>query len=129
VDDVIGDYFRAWNEADLQQRRLLLERSVTPDAELVDPTGRWQGIERLSERIGNYLVSAPGTRVEQSSGVDAHHDLVRYSWSIVDRDGCEIIEGLDVAERAGDGRLKRISMFHGSLPANGGWRGKRVWGA
>jgi hypothetical protein len=55
VEDVIGDYFEAWNEADPEQRRLLLERSVTPDADLVDPAGSWRGIEGFSERIGNYL--------------------------------------------------------------------------
>jgi hypothetical protein len=117
VDELIGAYFDAWNETDSDRRRSLLERSITPDAELVDPTGRWRGVEGLSERIGNYLSSAPGTRVVPSSGIDAHHDLVRYSWSVVDSDGRELIEGLDVAERAHDGRLRRVSMFHGPLPA------------
>jgi len=70
----------------------------------------------VDDVIGNYLSSAPGTRVVPSSGVDAHHELVRYSWSVVDGDDGVIIEGLDVAERAPDGRLKRISMFHGPLP-------------
>jgi hypothetical protein len=50
-----------------------------------------------------------------SSDVDAHHDLARNSWSVVDGEGGEIIERLVVVERAGDGRLKRISMFHGTL--------------
>lgn len=95
----------------------MLERSITPDAELVDPTGRWQGIDGLSERIDNYLASAPDTRVVPSSGVDAHHDLVRYSWAVVDRSGRTVIEGLDVAARAQDGRLTRVSMFHGPLPS------------
>lgn len=116
VDDVIDAYFRAWNEPDSDRRRALLERSVMPDAELVDPTGRWRGIEGLSERIANYLSSAPGTRVVPSSGIDAHHDLARYSWLVVDDGGRELIEGLDVAQRAGDGRLVRVSMFHGPLP-------------
>jgi hypothetical protein len=116
VDEVLDAYFEAWNETDAERRRALLERSITPEAELVDPTGRWRGIAGLSERIGNYHSSAPGTRVVPSSGIDAHHDLLRYSWSVVDGDGRELIEGLDVAERAPDGRLVRISMFHGSLP-------------
>jgi hypothetical protein len=50
VDDVIGDYFEAWNEADPEQRSLLLERSVTSDAELVDPTGLVAWIGRRQER-------------------------------------------------------------------------------
>ena len=117
MDDVINAFFEAWNEADSERRRALLERSITPEAELVDPAGRWRGVEGLSERIGNYLSSAPGTRVVPSSGVDAHHDVVRYAWSVVDGDGHALIDGIDVAERAGDGRLKRISMFHDPLPS------------
>jgi SnoaL-like domain len=116
VHDAIDAYFEAWNETDVERRRSLLERAITPTAELVDPGGRWIGIEAFSERIDNYLSSAPGTRIVPSSGIDAHHDLVRYSWSVVDRDDRKVMEGLDIAERARDGRLKRISMFHGPLP-------------
>jgi hypothetical protein len=45
-------YFRAWNEQDPDQRRRTLERSVTDDAVLVDPAGRWEGVPGLAERIG-----------------------------------------------------------------------------
>jgi len=45
-------YFRAWNEQDPDQRRRMLERSVTDDAVLVDPAGRWEGVPGLAERIG-----------------------------------------------------------------------------
>ena len=116
MDDVINAYFEAWNEIDAGRRRALLDQSITADAELVDPTGRWRGVDGVSERIGNYLSSAPGTRVVPASDVDAHHDLVRYAWSVVDGDGREVINGLDVAQRAEDGRLMRVSMFHGPLP-------------
>ena len=34
------------------QRRRMLERCVTDDAVLVDPTGRWEGVPGLAERIG-----------------------------------------------------------------------------
>jgi len=36
---------------------------------------------------------------------------------IVDAEGRNVMEGIDVAERVDDGRLKRILMFHGPLPA------------
>jgi SnoaL-like domain len=117
VDDLIVAYFDAWNEVDAERRRALLERSLTPDVELLDLAGRWRGIEAVSERIGNYLSSLPGSRILPSSGVDAHHDVIRYAWSLVDGDGRELIEGLDVAERADDGRLGRITTFHGPLPS------------
>jgi len=117
MDEVIDAYFQAWNETDAARRQALLEQSITPEAELIDPTGRWRGIKGVSERIGKYLSSAPDTRVVPSSGLDAHHDVGRYSWSVVDADGHEIIGGLDVVERAQDGRLARVAMFHGPLPS------------
>ena len=116
MDDVLATYLAAWNESDPEQRRGALERAVITDVELVDPTGRWRGVAGLVDRIGNYQASAPSTEVVPGSGVDAHNDVVRYSWRIVDGDGRELMEGIDVAERAGDGRLKRILMFHGPLP-------------
>lgn len=119
MDDAIATYFRAWNELDLDQRRRILERCVTDDAVLVDPTGRWQGVSGLAERIGRYQAAAPGTEVVTASGIDAHNDLVRYAWKIVDRQGHHVMEGIDVAERVDDGRLRRILMFHGPLPPAG----------
>lgn len=91
--DAIATYFRAWNEQDPDQCRRMLERSVTDDAVLVDPTGRWEGVPRLAERIGRYQSAAPGTEVVTASSVDAHNDLVRYAWKIVDRQGHDIMEG------------------------------------
>ena len=119
MDDAIATYFRAWNEQDPDQRHRILERCVTDDAVLVDPTGRWEGVPGLAERIGRYQSAAPDTEVVTASGVDAHNDLVRYAWKIVDRQRHDIMEGIDVAERVDDGRLRRILMFHGPLPPAG----------
>jgi hypothetical protein len=73
----------------------------------------------LAERIGRYHSAAPNTEVVTASGVDAHNDLVRYAWKIIDRQGDDVIECIDVAERVDDGRLRRILMFHGPLPPAG----------
>jgi hypothetical protein len=115
VDDILVTYFRAWNEHDGDERRRLLERAVTGDAVLIDPTGRWEGAAGLAERIGRYHSAAPGTEVVTASDVDAHNHVVRYAWKILNQDGAEIMQGTDVAERSDDGRLKRILMFHGPL--------------
>jgi hypothetical protein len=117
VDSTLADYFAAWNETDADERRELLGQCLSDDAELIDPTGRWQGIAGLSERIDNYHSSAPGTKVVSSSGVDEHNGIERYAWKIVDPSGNELMEGLDIAERDRTGRLQRIVMFHGPLPA------------
>jgi hypothetical protein len=116
VDRTLLDYFAAWNERDAAERGRLLEQSVSDDAELIDPTGRWHGLDGPSERIANYHVAAPGTAVVPASGVDAHNGIERYAWRIVDPDGKDLMEGLDIAERDTDGRLQRIVMFHGPIP-------------
>jgi hypothetical protein len=53
-----------------------------------------------------------------ASGVDAHNGVARYAWRIIDPQGRHVMEGLDVAEHIDDGRLQRILMFHGPLPAD-----------
>jgi hypothetical protein len=116
VDSTLVAYFAAWNASDADERRELLAQSLSDDAELIDPTGRWQGIGGLSERSGNYQSGAPGTTVVPASGVDEHNGIERYAWRIVDPGGNELMEGLDVTERDGAGRLQRIVMFHGPLP-------------
>ena len=86
------------------------------NAELLDPTGRWEGIDGLVERIERYQSAARGTQVVPASGIDSHNDVVRYAWRIIDSEGRSVIDGIDVAERASDGRLRRVIMFHGPLP-------------
>jgi hypothetical protein len=117
MDATLTDYFAAWNETDQRERGRLLQRSLSNDAELVDPLGRWRGVDGVSDRIARYHATAPGTRVVPGSGVDAHNDVERYAWKIVDSAGNEVMDGLDVAERDPEGRLRRILMFHGQLPA------------
>ena len=95
-------YFGAWNEPDPAERRRLLARSLTEDVELVDRTGRWIGVSGLSSRIDRYQSAAPGTKVVAASGVDAHNDVIRCAWRIVDPGGNQVMEGLDVAERGDD---------------------------
>lgn|SRR5436305_14011465 len=116
MDAVLADYFAAWNDTDAGSRERLLRRSLSDGAELLDPLGRWHGVEGISDRIGRYHESAPGTKVVPGSGVDAHNGVERYAWNIVDRAGNDVMEGLDVAERDSAGRLRRITMFHGPLP-------------
>jgi hypothetical protein len=84
---------------------------------LIDPTGRFRGIDGLHDRIGAFHESAPGARVVKASGDDQHNGFVRYGWSIVGPQGATMLEGVDVAEFDDDGGLHRIVMFFGPLPS------------
>ncbi len=114
--DEISTYFDAWNEQDAGSRRELLDRSVTEDVDVVHPTfGRTRGIEPLADHIARYQAAMPGAKIVLSSAVDRHNDVARYAWSVVDASGDRTMDGIDVVEFAGDGRLKLIVLFHGPL--------------
>src|SRR5438132_17159 len=82
----------ACNETDAGERGRLLRCSLSDDAELLDPLGRWRGVEGVSNRIAQFHSGAPGTTVVPRSRVDAHNDVERYAWDIVDPTGTEIME-------------------------------------
>jgi hypothetical protein len=116
VNDLVDVYFEAWNETDAGVRCELLSRCLADGAELHDPTGSVRGVAGVSERIGAFQESAPGTTVVRSTGADAHNGFARYGWDIVGGDGAVALAGIDVAEHDADGRLRRVVMFFGPLP-------------
>lgn len=117
-DEVIAAYHDAWNAPDAQTRRRLLERSLTPDAELIDPRGgRFSGRDAIDRRLAGFGERFAGARVDLTSAVDEHNGYARYSWTITDRDGDAVLDGIDVTQRAADGRIGLVIMFFGDLPA------------
>ncbi len=59
----------------------------------------------------------PGHSFRRTTGIDAHHEFVRFGWELVGPDGAVAIAGYDVGELADDGRLRRITGFFGDPPA------------
>ena len=108
-------YDRAWNTPDVAERRRLLDEALTEDCDLVEPRGRYAGRDAIVNRINGFADRFPGAKLSITSNVDEHNGFGRYSWDIVDRDGTEVLRGIDVVERAEDGRLRRIVMFFGEL--------------
>jgi hypothetical protein len=117
LDSVLLAYDDAWNAPDAETRRRLLERSLAPNAELVDPGGgRFVGIEAIAERIGGFGARFPGARVAITSGVDEHHGFARYTWTITGHDGRKLLDGMDVVERTETDLIARVIMFFGQSP-------------
>jgi hypothetical protein len=115
VDTVIETYDRAWNASDPDERRRLLEAALTDDCELIEPRGRFLGRTAIFERISGFSERFPGARVDVTTHVDGHNGFARYGWRITDRDGTLLLDGIDVVERAADGKLHRVIMFFGEL--------------
>ena len=115
MDAVIEAYDHAWNAAGADERRRFLEAAVTDDCEMVEPRGRFAGREAIFERISGFSDRFPGARVDITTEVDEHNGLARYGWRIIEREGGLLLDGIDVVERAADGRLRRVVMFFGPL--------------
>jgi hypothetical protein len=114
--ETVTAYGNAWNEPDEAKRRALLESAWADDGTYCDPTAIAEGRDALLEHIAGFRAMFPGARIETTSGVEEHHGWARFAWSMVDENGATSIEGFDVCEFAGDGRLQRIVGFFGPFP-------------
>ncbi len=108
---VVETYIAMWNESDPERRRELVAQTVTDDASYLDPMMAGQGIEGISTMIAGAQQQFPGHRFELVAGPDAHHDRVRFSWSLAPEDGQPVAIGVDFATVGEDGRMRSITGF------------------
>jgi hypothetical protein len=114
----IDDYLTAYGETDSAQRRALIEQSFTPDATLADPPAAATGHDELDGLFAAVQQQFAGHHFERTSGIDEHHDIARYNWSLVADDGTVAVAGLDVVRFASDGRIDHVVGFFGDVPPN-----------
>ena len=119
LTSTIDSYLAAWNEPDPARRAELVARVWAPDGRLIDPPLAAEGHVGIADMAAALQAQFPGHRFRRASGVDAHHDQLRFGWELVGPDGAVALAGLDVGEVAADGRLRRIVGFFGQLPARG----------
>jgi hypothetical protein len=117
VTTIVDTYFAMWNETDPATRAGLIERAWADDARYLDPMLEADGHAGLSQMVDGVHAQFPGHQFRRLSGVDAHHDRVRFAWDLVAPDGAVTVAGIDVGELAADGKLKSITGFFGDPPA------------
>lgn len=113
IDAVVDAYLASWNEADPAKRTTLVETAWAPEGRYVDPLLDLTGHEQLATLKPVLDQAYPGHRVARTSDVDAHHDVVRFSWELTDPAGAVVVAGIDVGVVADDGRLQGIAGFFG----------------
>jgi hypothetical protein len=118
ISEIVAIYHAAWNEPDETKRAVLLEESWTDDGIYQDPDGTVEGRAALVAHISGFRAAFPGRTIEQASGVDSNGVGIRWGWERRNGDAVEA-EGVDYAELAPDGRIKRIAGFFGPLPRLG----------
>ena len=112
----VTKYMAAWNEADAAIRQSLLEQCWADRGVYIDPNVELDGREQLSQYIAKVQAARPGARLEFVSGIDAHHDVVRFLWRRVNSDGTFGDTSIDFGEIGPDGRLTKIVGFFGDAP-------------
>jgi SnoaL-like domain len=112
----IDAYFAMLNETDADARLAHARRAWADDGTYVDPLLQAAGHDGLSDMIAGVHAQFPGQRFARTTGIDSHHDLVRFGWELAADDGTVTVAGLDVAVMADDGRLHRLAGFFGPLP-------------
>ncbi len=111
TDDLVHRYISMWNETDPVRRRELAARTVTDDARYLDPLMAGDGVDGIAEMIAGAQQQFPGHRFALVAGPDAHHDRVRFSWSLTANGGEPVAIGVDFATLAQDGRMGSITGF------------------
>ncbi|MBO9445105.1 hypothetical protein [Ruegeria sp. R14_0] len=108
----IADYGAAWQEADQTKRRDLLNRCFAEDGRYVDPTADVSGLSNLCNHIGEVLHSSGG-RVELTSTPNKHHDVVHFTWHMVDPDGVVMVAGHDFVLLNDQCKISHLAGFFG----------------
>jgi hypothetical protein len=114
---IVDTYLAMWNETDPKRRARLIEQAWIGDGRYVDPMLEAHGHGALGEMVAGVQAKFPGHRFRRRSGVDAHHDQLRFAWDLVAPDGAVVVAGIDVGVLTADGRLARITGFFGDTPA------------
>jgi hypothetical protein len=111
IEHVVDSYIAMWNEPDPERRRELVTQTLAEDASYVDPLMRGDGAEQIASMIGAAQEQFPGHRFALLAGPDAHHDRVRFTWSLSANGDDPVAVGVDFATVAEDGRLRALTGF------------------
>jgi hypothetical protein len=114
---VVDAYLDALSETDPATCTELVERAWTPEGHFVDPLLEARGHEALAALADAVTGAYPGHAFRRTTGIDAHHGLIRFAWELVGPDGAVAATGVDVGIVGDDGRLTNIAGFFGEPPA------------
>ena len=112
----VETYLAMWNEEDPARRAELVTTAWAADGRYADPVQEAAGHAALSEMVAAIHQQLPGHRFSRTSGIDVHHDELRFGWQLAAPDGTVAVAGVDVGAVGDDGRLLRITGFFGPLP-------------
>ncbi len=118
VEQIVDRYLAAWNETDAAARRELIARTWIADGTYLDPLLSGAGHDDINAMMGAAQPQFAGLHFRRTSAVDAHHDVVRFSWALGPEES-PALAGVDFGVVADDGRFRSITGFFDFMPQTG----------
>jgi SnoaL-like domain len=118
INETVASYIAAWNETDTERRQAAIARTWSDDGSYLDAHREGTGHAAIDGMIAAVQQRFPGYRFRLSSGIEAHHDRVRFSWNAGGTDRAPLFfGGTDFAVIDEDGRFRAVTGFIDAMPS------------
>ncbi len=118
INETVVGYIAAWNEGDPSRRRAIIAHTWADDGRYLDAHRDSTGHEAIDAMIATVQEQFAGYRFRLSSGIEVHHDRVRFSWTAGGTPEAPLFfGGTDFAVLAKDGRLQMVTGFTDAMPS------------
>lgn len=110
---LVETYCNAWFDPSAERRRELLSASFERDGVYTDPKVHLVGIEALSNHIDGIVAARPGFWLERTTGIDDHHDFIRFGWVQRGADDFRGKDSVDFCQVSPEGKFSLVVGFFG----------------
>ena len=94
-----------------------MAKAWTEDGSYVDRVRQGHGHNEIDAMIATAQAHFPGYQLHLASGIETHHEYVRFSWIAGGTNEAPLyIKGTDVAVLAEDGRMRSVVGFVDAAP-------------
>jgi hypothetical protein len=120
VNEIVANYIAAWNETDAGSRRDFIAKAWSDEGSYIDAHRSSTGCAAIDAMIATVQERFPGYRFRLASGIEVHHNFVRFSWTAGGTEQAPLFfGGTDFAILAPDGRMRSVTGFVDAMPHMG----------
>jgi hypothetical protein len=118
INEAVANYIAAWNETDPARRKSIVARTWSDNGTYRDAHRDAAGHASISEMIGATQQQFPNYRFRLASGIEAHHNQLRFSWIAGGAPEAPLyFAGTDFAALTEDGRFHAVTGFTDAMPS------------
>jgi len=116
LEALVDNYIAAWNATDPQVRAAKVAATWTEVATYKDPMMAGEGHAGIAAMIAGAQSNFPGLVFRRRGDLDAHGDVIRFSWDLGPHGAPAIAGGTDFGVLK-DGRLATVTGFLDFAPS------------